>query len=304
MPSTGPTMANSASRTRSEVGRVARPGGAPRCGGRGGCRRRSSRVQQPRQGVEAVAARRRAAGACSGRSRRGSSRSARLARWRASASSRRSRRQAGEAQVGRPGLADARGCCPRRGSRGRARPGGSRRSSGSGPRAGGRPPRSRARRTAGTGPGRSPRPTRPRSWWSWARPKRSAPSITITVALGTSMPTSTTVVATSRSVRPSAKRGHGGALLVGALRAVGEPDRERRERARRAGARPRWWPRGPRRPRPPRPAGRSRRPGGRRAARRAPPRTPPRGPRRGSSASRPAPAPAGGRGSSRRVRSP
>ena len=30
----------------------------------------------------------------------------------------------------------------------------------------------------------SPRPTRPRSWWSWAMPKRSASSMTITVAFG------------------------------------------------------------------------------------------------------------------------
>jgi len=42
----------------------------------------------------------------------------------------------------------------------------------------------------------APRPMRPRSWWSWARPKRSACSMTMTVALGTSTPTSTTVVAT------------------------------------------------------------------------------------------------------------
>src|SRR5438552_2405014 len=31
-----------------------------------------------------------------------------------------------------------------------------------------------------------PRPTRPRSWWSWASPNRSAPSITIIVASATS----------------------------------------------------------------------------------------------------------------------
>ena len=47
---------------------------------------------------------------------------------------------------------------------------------------------------------RSPRPTRPRSWCSWARPKRSACSITITLASGTSTPTSITVVATSRRI--------------------------------------------------------------------------------------------------------
>src|SRR5213595_642548 len=39
-----------------------------------------------------------------------------------------------------------------------------------------------------------PRPTRPRNWWSWERPKRSACSINISVAFGTSIPTSTTVI--------------------------------------------------------------------------------------------------------------
>ena len=43
----------------------------------------------------------------------------------------------------------------------------------------------------------APRPTRPRSWCSCDRPKRSACSITISDALGTSTPTSITVVATS-----------------------------------------------------------------------------------------------------------
>jgi hypothetical protein len=51
-----------------------------------------------------------------------------------------------------------------------------------------------------------PRPTRPRSWWSWASPNRSACSITISVALGTSTPTSITVVATSTPSSPAAKR--------------------------------------------------------------------------------------------------
>ena len=50
-----------------------------------------------------------------------------------------------------------------------------------------------------------PRPTRPRSWCSCARPNRSASSITITLAFGTSIPTSITVVATSRSISPAAK---------------------------------------------------------------------------------------------------
>ncbi len=50
----------------------------------------------------------------------------------------------------------------------------------------------------------SPRPTRPRSWCSWEIPKRSAFSTSITVALGTSTPTSITVVATSTWARPDA----------------------------------------------------------------------------------------------------
>ena len=52
----------------------------------------------------------------------------------------------------------------------------------------------------------SPRPTRPRSWWSWASPNRSAPSMTIIVASGTSTPTSITVVPTRTSSSPSRKR--------------------------------------------------------------------------------------------------
>ena len=52
----------------------------------------------------------------------------------------------------------------------------------------------------------APRPTRPRSWWSWAMPKREASRTTMTVAFGTSTPTSITVVATSTSRAPERKR--------------------------------------------------------------------------------------------------
>ena len=45
---------------------------------------------------------------------------------------------------------------------------------------------------------------RPRSWCSWEIPKRSAFSTTMTVALGTSIPTSITVVATSTCAFPEA----------------------------------------------------------------------------------------------------
>ena len=49
----------------------------------------------------------------------------------------------------------------------------------------------------------SPRPMRPRSWCSWLMPNRSASITTITVALGTSTPTSMTVVHTSTSTSPA-----------------------------------------------------------------------------------------------------
>ena len=49
----------------------------------------------------------------------------------------------------------------------------------------------------------APRPTRPRSWCSADRPNRSAFSTTMTVALGTSTPTSMTVVDTSTSSSPA-----------------------------------------------------------------------------------------------------
>ena len=51
-----------------------------------------------------------------------------------------------------------------------------------------------------------PRPTRPRSWCSWETPNRSASMITMVVAFGTSTPTSMTVVATSTSISPVRER--------------------------------------------------------------------------------------------------
>ena len=47
-----------------------------------------------------------------------------------------------------------------------------------------------------------PRPTLPRSWWSCESPKRSAFSMTMSAAFGTSTPTSMTVVETSTSRPP------------------------------------------------------------------------------------------------------
>jgi len=52
-------------------------------------------------------------------------------------------------------------------------------------------------------PGHCPRPTRPRIWCIWAKPKRSAPVMTMTVAAGTFTPTSMTVVATRTSISPA-----------------------------------------------------------------------------------------------------
>ena len=74
--------------------------------------------------------------------------------------------------------------------------------------------------------GCSPRPTRPRSWCSWETPKRSAPSISITVAFGTSIPTSITVVATSTSVSPGGEGRHRRRLLGRVHLPVEQPDPE------------------------------------------------------------------------------
>ena len=89
---------------------------------------------------------------------------------------------------------------PLRAARGRPRPARTRPST--------RPPppavRSRRRHRAGSTSWATSRgPTRPRSWCSWAMPNRSALSTTMTVASGTSTPTSITVVATSTSSPPA-----------------------------------------------------------------------------------------------------
>ena len=97
-----------------------------------------------------------------------------------------------------------------------------------------------------------PRPTRPRSWWSWASPNRSAPSMTIIVASGTSTPTSTTVVPTSTSRSPSRKRAISASRSAAFIRPWTRPTRSgassssrrrtglaSRPRARRLASRPR-----------------------------------------------------------------
>ena len=105
----------------------------------------------------------------------------------------------------------------------------------------------RARRT----PASVPRPTRPRSWWSWASPNRSAPSITIIVA-------SVDVDADLDDRRADedvelavAEARHLGVAVGGLEAAVDEADPQRREQpvSRRT----------PPRPRPPRPSRRPRR---------------------------------------------
>ena len=121
----------------------------------------------------------------------------------------------------------------------------------------------------------APRPTRPRSWCSWAMPKRSASRITITVAFGTSTPTSMTVVATSTSSVAGAEGGHRRLLLGRRHPPVQQPEAQPGELAGRAAARTSPRPRPPRASRSPRSAGTRRRPGGPPPPRRAPPPTPP-----------------------------
>ena len=70
----------------------------------------------------------------------------------------------------------------------------------------------------------APRPTRPRSWCSCDRPKRSACSISITDAFGTSTPTSTTVVETSIWISPRDEGAHHAVLLVRLHPAVQQRD--------------------------------------------------------------------------------
>ena len=69
-----------------------------------------------------------------------------------------------------------------------------------------------------------PRPTRPRNWCSCARPKRSACSMTISAALGTSTPTSITVVATSTGSCAGLELRHHGRLLGRRHAAVQQAD--------------------------------------------------------------------------------
>ena len=66
---------------------------------------------------------------------------------------------------------------------------------------------------------------RPRSWWSWARPKRSACSMTMMLAFGTLTPTSMTVVET-RSYPVGVEVLHDALLLGGRESAMDEAARD------------------------------------------------------------------------------
>ena len=115
------------------------------------------------------------------------------------------------ARRGRPPAAAAaptaacRAGSPRRAGAGPPRRWRTRRTSRGSPPAGARDSSSAASETRMQKDRCGPRPTRPRSWCSCARPKRSASSMSITLAFGTSIPTSITVVATSTSSSPAAK---------------------------------------------------------------------------------------------------
>ena len=91
--------------------------------------------------------------------------------------------------------------------------------------------RRRASVTSRHSPGAEPRPTRPRSWCSCETPNRSASSTTIAVAFGTSTPTSTTVVATRTSTSPGREPAHDVVPLVRRQPAVQRLDPQPGQRA-------------------------------------------------------------------------
>ena len=93
-----------------------------------------------------------------------------------------------------------------------------------------------------------PRPTRPRSWWSWASPNRSAPSMTIIVAAGTSTPDLDDRRPDQHVQLAVAEPGHLGVAL-GRLEPAVDHARPGAGRAARRGGRPRSRRRRRRRPR-------------------------------------------------------
>ncbi len=70
----------------------------------------------------------------------------------------------------------------------------------------------------------APRPTRPRNWWSWARPKRSACSITITDGFGHIDADLHDRGGDQQPDRAGGKRGEGGVADLRRLLAVREAD--------------------------------------------------------------------------------
>ena len=246
-----------APRARGRPSAASRAPAARRSGAPGGCRRRSSCVEEPRQGVEALRARPSRSRTCSGRSRCGSARQAPAGDvaglGELPAVAREAARSAGPS--GRPGA--GRGCCPRRGSRGRARRGGSRRCvwvSASRRRAPSSVTRlgeeqaeprvlargRRGRAAGAAGPGRSGR--RPRSGSSWRWRRRCRPPRPWWPRGGRCAPRR------SRASPRASRRCAG--------RRATSPTRERGEGPGAQPLAPRWSPRAPRPPPPPRPAGR------------------------------------------------
>ena len=69
----------------------------------------------------------------------------------------------------------------------------------------------------------APRPTRPLSWWSCERPNRSACSITMSEALGTSTPTSITVVLTNTPIVPLSNNAMTAFFSAGGMREWSKP---------------------------------------------------------------------------------
>ena len=232
-PSTSPSIENSASRTRSDVGRWSCPA-APSAA----CRRSvpRSRACDPRDVTAAALTRgsARSASAPNARCERVAEQRVlgrRAARVGGDRSPPPARARAPAAPRPRAGTRPRTGQTPTGGSRSARPPCAARRSISASWKPSACSTSARSRRapggpTAGSCERCSPRPTRPRSWCSWEIPKRSAFSTSITVAFGTSMPTSITVVATSTSASPEANSAIAALLLARAHLPVQQHQRD------------------------------------------------------------------------------
>ena len=165
--------------------------------------------------------------------------------------------------------------CPRRAGRGRPRPARTRRSTPPAPRPAGSAAVLAVGRHQPARDAWAPRPTRPRSWCSWAMPKRSASRIDhhrrvrdVDADLDHGGGDEHVELAGAEA-RPSSPPSRPTASARAAARAAARPAR------RSTGGRTSPRPRPPRASRSPRSAGTRRRPGGRRPPRRARPPTPP-----------------------------